>query len=488
MKMENTPIKSGDMMLHSPAGTPFSFSVVIHNAWPPDSTACAFDVKGTDPQTAGPKTASYRLPDREHGTYLDLFAQLSDSFGLRRPQNRRPPPEHNFGVAYREVLTENKAPGMLYGYGDPAVLRVEENGKTGYYLVATSNDAPDSFPLLFSADLVDWAFVGYVFPRDQKPRWALDGEGISDYWAPEMHKVNGEYRIYFVAREKESGDLCIGLARAHNPSGPYVADERPLLRGNVIDPHLFVEANGIAYLYWKEDNNEVWPRLLLDLLYEQPSLVSELFANREDGATASFILTLWPWIRLLEPMERFQAVQVFIEAVIEGYAGFYGQLKALRKDQPTAVQAKIDSVLHYMKTPMFAQPLSADGSFLTGERVKIIENDLAWEAHLVEGMWVTRQGAKYYLFYAGNDFSTTQYGVGVAIADTPLGPYRKMEKQLLQSTATWWAPGHPSLTEDLSEQPQLFLHAYSPGRAGYKQFRALLSVPVLFKENKVVVK
>jgi hypothetical protein len=136
---------------------------------------------------------------------------------------------------------------------------------------------------------------------------------------------------------------------------------------------------------------------------------------------------------------------------------------------------------------MYAQPLTQDGSGLTGERVKIIENDLDWEAHLVEGMWVTKQGSTYYLFYAGNDFSTDQYGIGVAIADAPLGPYQKMEMPLLRSTEAWWAPGHPSLAIAPDCKPLLFLHAYVPGEAGYKKFRALLAVPVRFTEGAVLV-
>jgi hypothetical protein len=137
---------------------------------------------------------------------------------------------------------------------------------------------------------------------------------------------------------------------------------------------------------------------------------------------------------------------------------------------------------------MFVQQLTADGSGLVGEKIKILENDLAWEAHLVEGMWVTKQCEKYYLFYAGNDFSTMQYGIGVAIADSPIGPFRKMEKQLLQSTEDWWAPGHPSLAVNPNGQPELFLHAFFPGKAGYKQFRALLSIPVYFTPEGVYVK
>ena len=44
-------------------------------------------------------------------------------------------------IRWRPLLTENVHPKILVGYGDPAVLR----GDDGYWLVATSNDAPDAF-------------------------------------------------------------------------------------------------------------------------------------------------------------------------------------------------------------------------------------------------------------------------------------------------------------------------------------------------------
>lgn len=119
--------------------------------------------------------------------------------------------------------------------------------------------------------------------------------------------------------------------------------------------------------------------------------------------------------------------------------------------------------------------------------MKIIENDQAWEAHLVEGMWVTKHIKKYYLFYSGNDFSTDQYGVGVAIADSPLGPFKKFPKQILKSTEEWWAPGHPSVAVGPDGKHQLFLHAFFPHKAGYKEFRVLLTVPLRFEADNVIV-
>lgn len=87
------------------------------------------------------------------------------------------------------------------------------------------------------------------------------------------------------------------------------------------------------------------------------------------------------------------------------------------------------------------------------------------------------------MFYAGNGISTTQYGIGVAVADALSGPYHKMDKPFLQATDRWAAPGHPSVTRNPDGKPLMFLHATL--RAGYKQFRALLSITLSFVNGKV---
>jgi hypothetical protein len=469
---------AGPMIFHTPDGAPDRFSVLVSE----DAHGCRMlEISYKNPD-AKMISQRYTLATRDHQNYLDLYEQLAQDFGMRLPRNRQRPNESNsIEIPWRTVLTQNLHEGMHYGYGDPAVLKA---GDGAYYLLSTSNDAPDSFPIIKSADLVEWSFAGYVFPAGQKPAWAADGEGIADYWAPEMHEAGGEYRVYFVARDRSTCELCIGLARSGMPTGPFIPDAQPVLKNNVIDPHLFVDGKK-AYLYWKEDNNEVWPGKLSELLFQHPYLVQELFPSKADQQTVSFMLALWPWTKELQPMERFLVQQVFIEAVIDRYNHFYEHLTRTGNSHPEVKDA-ISEIQRYMKTPMYAQELSGNGRRLIGERIRIIENDLDWEAHLVEGMWVTKQQGRYYLFYAGNDFSTDQYGIGVAIAPTPLGPFRKMLSPFLRSTHNWWAPGHPSVVNDPQDQPQLFLHAFYPGQAGYKKFRALLALPLQFEKDKVI--
>ncbi|MGV3507878.1 MAG: family 43 glycosylhydrolase [Sphingobacteriaceae bacterium] len=478
--------KESKIVLKSPKGLEFSFIVSIQQIQSQTKQLCMFEISGCDPVILNNKTCSYILESREHDSYLDLFTKLSGDFGLRLPQNRKQELEKPpLNSAYKEVLTSNLNTDVLYGYGDPALIKVDADNTSNYYLVVTSNDAPNSFPIFESQNLTEWKFMNFVFPKGKKPQWAADGEFVSDYWAPEIHKIGKEFRVCFVARDKATYELCIGMARSSNPEGPYLAHSSALLKGNVIDPHIFVADDGTTYLFWKEDNNDVWPGKLIEVLYENPQLITMLFDTPEDQKTAIFIQTLWPWIKTHPPMEKFLIMQVFIEAVISKYTQFYKRLQQVLPSQTESVQKQIRNVLNFMKTPMYAQRLSSDGLRIIGQRTKIIENDLDWEAHLVEGMWLTKHGDRYYLFYAGNDFSTDKYGIGVAIAEHPLGPYLKMQKPFLQSSEKWWAPGHPSVVIDPDGKPQLFLHAYFPHKAGYKEFRALLSVPLLFEKDKV---
>jgi arabinan endo-1,5-alpha-L-arabinosidase len=461
-------------------GVPFPFAIEITE----EQDGCMFQVVQCDAPVNEIKRGKYHLKSALHASYLDLFEQLHADFGFPMPQNRRPYVRPIFEANYKELLVKNIDKGMLYGYGDPSVLLVKED-KPCYYVVSTSNDAADAFPIVKSENLTDWEFVSYVFPQGHQPQWAMDGEG-SDFWAPEMHKVGCEYRLYFVARDKVKRELCIGLARSASPKGPFVPEPQPILNGNVIDPHLLILDEKTSYLFWKEDNNDVWPGLLIDLIWQCPALIAELFTEESDRALASFIVTLKPWLQQLAPMERFLFTQVFIESVTTRYSVVYHLLNEMAAFRPELTQ-QIKTLSQYMKTPMYARELTIEGNDFKGDKIKILENDLDWEAHLVEGMWVQQLNNKYYLFYAGNDFSTDQYGIGVAISDSVLGPYQKMKAPILTSSAKWLAPGHPSVTTAPNGKPLLFLHAFFPGKAGYKQFRALLALELEIGEEGVAV-
>lgn len=466
------------MQAARPDSVPLRFAIEVE---PGGGGARCFTISGPHPHS-GAARRDYRLAGSGQQDYLDLFAAVADDFATRMPRNRQPEPPPGPAQPWRPLLTRNISPDILYGYGDPAVLCAEENGAAVYYLVVTSNDAPNAFPILRSPDLEQWQLKSFVFPEGRWPAWAAQGAGTSDCWAPELHRAGDEYLLCFSAREQD-GTLAIAIARSAHPEGPYSLPDRPLLRGGMIDPNIFIDADGSVFLLWKEDSNDRWPALLAALLHERPVLARSLFDDPADRRTAALASALWPFVRGLEPMERFFALQPLIEAAVEDFTTLRGRLARLEREAPG--EAGAEPILEAMRTPIFAQPLSAEGQSLTGSPRIILVNDLAWEGHLIEGPWLTRQEDHYYLFYSGNDFSTADYGIGVAIASSPLGPFRKVENPILRSSADWRGPGHPSVALGPDGLPRLFFHAFVPGRAGYKEFRALLSCGLAFGTDSV---
>src|SRR5688572_8892113 len=86
------------------------------------------------------KARDYILTSGEQADYTAFFRQLALDFGTRAPDwgaESRSLPDDD--PAWVPLLTRNLDPRILYGYGDPAVLRTDD----GYFLVVTSNDAPD---------------------------------------------------------------------------------------------------------------------------------------------------------------------------------------------------------------------------------------------------------------------------------------------------------------------------------------------------------
>jgi xylan 1,4-beta-xylosidase len=129
---------------------------------------------------------------------------------------------------------------------DPSVVKIGDE----YWASATTSNWFPAFPLMKSKDLVKWKTKGYVF--DTMPRWA-------DYyfWAPEVSYENGKVYVYYAAHKKD-GNLCIAVASADKPEGPY-KDHGPLMCQEVgsIDAFPMRDENGKLYMIWKEDGNSV---------------------------------------------------------------------------------------------------------------------------------------------------------------------------------------------------------------------------------------
>lgn len=159
---------------------------------------------------------------------------------------------------------------------DPSVVKIGDR----YWASATTSNWGPAYPLLVSKDLVKWDLEGHIF--NQLPAWA-------DYyfWAPEITYDKGRVYVYYSAHKK-GGNLCVGIASAEKPEGPY-RDHGPIICQEVgsIDAFPVRDETGKLFMVWKEDANSVGkptPIWAQELNEERTALVGEkkeLFRNTE---------------------------------------------------------------------------------------------------------------------------------------------------------------------------------------------------------------
>jgi beta-xylosidase len=68
-------------------------------------------------------------------------------------------------------------------------------------------------------------------------------------WAPDAAFKNGRYYLYFPAHDK-GGIFRIGVASSDRPSGPFTPQPEPIAGSFSIDPAVFVDDDGRAYMYF----------------------------------------------------------------------------------------------------------------------------------------------------------------------------------------------------------------------------------------------
>ncbi len=141
------------------------------------------------------------------------------------------------------------APLLAGEWPDPSVIRV--GGE--HLAVTTTDDWAPIFRVVRSSNLRDWRLSGAVFTV--RPRWAR-----SDFWAPELARVGGRYAVFYSAlpRRRRGNWMCLGVATAVSPAGPWRDAGRPLRcsRYGSIDPHPVRDERGRLHLLFKEDGNE----------------------------------------------------------------------------------------------------------------------------------------------------------------------------------------------------------------------------------------
>jgi hypothetical protein len=123
----------------------------------------------------------------------------------------------------------------------------DEDDATGFHML--------NWKLYTSTDMVNWTDRGTVASLATFP-WAVQS---NDAWAPQAIERDGRFYLYVPISVPERPKNVIAVAVADSPFGPFKdALGHPLIDkaiGN-IDPTVFVDDDGQAYLYW--GNPDLW--------------------------------------------------------------------------------------------------------------------------------------------------------------------------------------------------------------------------------------
>ena len=129
---------------------------------------------------------------------------------------------------------------------------LEKPGRKDWFCMA-------DYHVFSSENLTDWTDHGVIVSQNKVP-W-VDSTSYS-MWAPDCIERNGKYYFYFPANKSVADangrkGFGIGVAIADKPEGPYIPLSEPIKGVNGIDPNVFIDKDGQAYLYWAQGNISV---------------------------------------------------------------------------------------------------------------------------------------------------------------------------------------------------------------------------------------
>lgn len=192
------------------------------------------------------------LPESVLAGEMQDLAKLAERMAQQLPKQSRPKPVRITGSERWSVGTPYR------GYfADPDILRAGDR----WYAYAT-NTSHLRLPTLTSKDLRTWTPLASGGGRKVDPlqpdSWVSSRRGGQNLWAPGVAKVGDGWTAAYAAPAGTSGGQrhnCIGLSRGPSPAGPFRPVGEPLCYGQaqlgVIDPDVFVDSSGRAWLLWK---------------------------------------------------------------------------------------------------------------------------------------------------------------------------------------------------------------------------------------------
>lgn len=103
----------------------------------------------------------------------------------------------------------------------------------------------DGYHVFSSTDMMNWTDHGEILNSDDVS-WGIDRGGWM--WAPGAVKANGKYYLYYPHRDK-TNEWRLGIAISERPQGPFKDIGYPMEGIEGMDPHVFIDDDGQAYIY-----------------------------------------------------------------------------------------------------------------------------------------------------------------------------------------------------------------------------------------------
>jgi hypothetical protein len=120
----------------------------------------------------------------------------------------------------------------------------------------------EDYHVFSSENLTDWTDHGVILSQKDVP-WA--DHNAYAMWAPDCVFKDGKYYFYFPTKDK-NGEKRIGVAIGDKPTGPF-KPEPNYMQGVVgIDPDVFIDKDGAAYMSWSRNDALVMARLEPNML------------------------------------------------------------------------------------------------------------------------------------------------------------------------------------------------------------------------------
>ncbi|MDR2913984.1 MAG: family 43 glycosylhydrolase [Tannerella sp.] len=101
-----------------------------------------------------------------------------------------------------------------------------------------------------SENMVDWTDHGVIVSQENVP-WVMPGS--YSMWAPDCVYRGGKYYFYFPSTPADTTQgrgFAIGVAISDKPYGPFVPQAEQIRGIRGIDPSVYVDKDGQAYIYW----------------------------------------------------------------------------------------------------------------------------------------------------------------------------------------------------------------------------------------------